>query len=72
MLPGPQHPTWGRLIRGDLTHEFKNFAAGMLFFNLRIMYKRDPNHFFDQVGEAHKFFVKYEAILADDIKVLFR
>jgi hypothetical protein len=71
MVPAPSHPTWAKLIRGEVQHKFKAAAAGMLFFNLQSLYKKDPTTLRVQVEEARKFFGRYEAILTEDVRVLF-
>jgi hypothetical protein len=72
MVPAPNHPTWAKLIKGELDHKFKITAASMLFFNLRLQFKRDPDKLSTHVSEARKFFEKYETLMADDVQTLFR
>ncbi len=72
MVPAPSHPTWAMLIRGDIQHKFKTAAPGMLFFNLQASYKRDPTRLIEHIGEARRFFERYESMLAEDVRVLFK
>lgn len=72
MVPSEAHPVWGKLVRGEIDHKFGPASAGMLFFNLRRKIKSDPNQIDSCISEARSFFVKYENILASDIKQLFK
>ncbi len=71
MIAKDSHPTWARLVKGEIDHKFSQASAGMLFFNLRLKYKRDPSSLHSCIHEAQTFFSKYENILAPDIKKLF-
>ncbi|HET9930180.1 MAG TPA: hypothetical protein VFQ35_05825 [Polyangiaceae bacterium] len=66
------HPTWEKLVKGEVKHKFAAASASMLFFNLQSQYKRDPSKLPDLVGEAQKFFEKYEVSLETDIATLFK
>ena len=72
MTPPTNHPVWTKLIKGELEHKFAAAAASMLFFTLRRQYSRNPEALQAQVLEAHRFFEKFERVLADDINKLFR
>ncbi|MGC4068399.1 MAG: hypothetical protein QM784_27890 [Polyangiaceae bacterium] len=72
MIPDVNNPNWARLVRGEIRHEFKNTSAGLLFFNLQHMYKTNPKTLPQQIEKARQFFQKYEAILTDDIKAIFK
>jgi len=72
MTPPLTHPVWTKLIKGEIEHKFKTASASMLFFNLRQQYGRNPQGMPTLVSEAQRFFEKYERVLADDIKQLFR
>lgn len=72
MVPAASHPTWAKLIRGEVDHQFTKAAASMLLFNLRLQHKESPAKLTQHVDEARKFFEKYENVLADDIRKLFR
>ncbi len=71
MIPAKTHPAWAALIKGSTNHQFKLASASMLMFNLRSKYQKDHSQFDALAEEARKFFLKYEAILGDDIKRLF-
>jgi len=72
MIPPLTHPVWTKLIKGEIEHKFKAASASMLFFTLRQQYGRAPSSLPAQLVEAQRFFEKYERLLADDIKQLFR
>ena len=71
MIPALHHPSWEKLIKGEIKHKFTNAAASMLFFHLQAQYRRDPRKIEEQIAQARAFFTKYEKILADEIRVLF-
>lgn len=72
MVPAANHPMWGKLIRGEVEHQFSKAAAGMLFFNLRLQHKENPSRLVLLVDQARAFFEKYESVLTADIQKLFR
>jgi hypothetical protein len=72
MVPSESHPTWAKLVKGEIDHKFGPASAGMLFFNLRLKYKKDPAALKGCIVEARSFFDKYQHILADDMKKLFK
>ena len=72
MIPSESHPTWARLVKGEINHNFAPASAGMLFFNLRLKYKKDSSSLNECIQEARRFFDKYQGILAEDIKKLFK
>ncbi len=43
MIPSESHPSWAMLVKGEIDHKFGTASAGMLFFNLRLKYKKDPS-----------------------------
>lgn len=71
MVPAMTHPTWPKLIKGERKHQFSQASASMLLFSLQQNYRRDPAKLDEQVAQAHRFFVKYESLLAADIRSLF-
>jgi hypothetical protein len=72
VVPPASHPTWKRLIKGEADHRFGVASAGLLFFRLREQYKQTPAQLESLIKEARRFFERYEAILEQDIRVLFR
>jgi len=72
MVPSESHPTWARLVKGEIDHKFGTASAGMLFFNLRSKYRKDSSSLQECIREARTFFGKYEHIFADDINKLFK
>ncbi len=71
MVHSALHPTWARLIRGEIDHKFGSTAAGLLFFNLKEQFKKNPKGLPQQIETARQFFEKYESILVEDSKKLF-
>lgn len=71
MVPSESHPTWAKLVKGDIDYKFSVASAGMLFFGLRGKYKKDSSSLGACIQEARAFFSKYENILVNDIKKLF-
>ena len=71
MVPSALHPTWARLIRGEIDHKFSVTGAGLLFFSLKQQFMKEPKGLPQQIDTARQFFEKYESILSDDMKKLF-
>ena len=71
MLAPPTDPVWTNLVKGTIDHQFRLAAASMFFFNLRNQFARTPSRLPVLIQEAHKFFRRYESILAEDIRQLF-
>jgi hypothetical protein len=75
MIPGKTNIQWRNLLTGKIKHEFKLFSAGMCVNrNIRDVEKSNYNEDVIQnsIHEVYTFFCKYENILTDDIKVLFK
>jgi len=72
MVPVSTHPTWGRLIRGEIEHKFSSATTGLLLFNLRHDYRNAPETLPRLVERARDYFKKFEVVLAEDIKRLFQ
>jgi len=71
MIPSEAHPIWGKLVKGEIDYKFRLTSAGMLFFSLRLDYKKNPSSLNEFVRMARTFFVKYQSILVDDMQKLF-
>jgi hypothetical protein len=71
MVPPASHPTWAKLIKGDVKPHFAQASAGMLFGNLQREYQKDPSKLPQHVQQAREFFTKYEKAMAADIQKLF-
>jgi hypothetical protein len=72
MIPAESHPSWAKLVKGEIEYKFSMAAAGMLFFNLRMKYKKDPSRLKECIREARGFFQKYQDLLATDMKVFLK
>jgi hypothetical protein len=71
MIPVSSHPAWVKLIKGELKYQFASATTGLLFFNLRNAYQRNPGTLSEQIERARTFFQKYEKVLAADIARIF-
>ncbi|MFZ0931058.1 MAG: hypothetical protein WAN11_20800 [Syntrophobacteraceae bacterium] len=72
MVPSVSHPTWAKLVKGEIDHKFGPASAGMLFFSLKSKYKKDSSSLQECIREARAFFEKYPNVFADDIQKLFK
>jgi len=65
---------WEHLISGKLEYNFKCVPAGLMFSRLKREFGKNSSQ--DNVrkliDEAYDFFIKYESILGDDIKQIFK
>ncbi len=72
MIPAKQHETWRALVTGKMKHQFKSVPAGLMLARIGRDYARAPGNLGALVDELHAFFVKYEAVLEDDIQQVFK
>lgn len=73
MIPDKHQPVWRDLVTGKEVHAFKSIPGGMLMTRLVSKCKIDSSKecLLAAIDEAHAFFVKYKAILKEDIENLF-
>jgi hypothetical protein len=73
MLPPKTDQKWEKLATGEIDHEFKLLAAGLMMSRLRREIKGNatPATIRKCVDEEYAFFQKYESIMHDDIAALF-
>lgn len=73
MIPKKEDPRWKDIVTGKINHQFKTVSAGMCLTRIKRNLGKDANE--DTVSKAveeiYLFFVKFENILQDDIKILF-
>jgi len=73
MIPPKSDVRWLKLIKGEVSHNFKNVSAGLMLSRLN----RQLSSAFGVVesekciDELHAFFTKYEQLLGDDIDAIF-
>lgn len=72
MLPNKSDPRWLALLTGATNYKFSNAAVSMLMFQLKSKVRTDNANIAQHVAEMHTFFTKYENVLKDDIKVIFK
>ena len=74
MLPPKTDAIWGKLVKGDISHEFKSFPASMMLSRHKRLISRDNSQqtILKLIDEAYEFFTKYENILQDDIEAIFK
>lgn len=72
MIPAESHPSWAKLVKGEIDYKFSQASAGMLFYNLRLKYKKDPSRLNECIREARVFFERYQHIMAVDLKAVFK
>ena len=72
MIPPASHPSWTRLVSGQMTLTSTNVGVNMLIFNSTLKFERDssPAHVAALAGHAHEFFVKHQSILRSEIRQL--
>ena len=74
MLPSMTDYRWKSLITGKINHNFKSIPAGLMISRLTRWAKQDnsQDEIKKYIQEAYSFFTKFEKILDDDIKSIFR
>lgn len=74
MLPPKSNPIWEKLVKGDISHNFKSFPASMMLSRHKRLITRDNSQqtMLKLIDEVYEFFSKYESILEDDIKSIFK
>lgn len=74
MLPPRTDPRWQRLVSGEVEHHFGILSAAMCISRIvRFVQKegRSPQAIELGIEDAHAFFTKFEASLAEDIRAIF-
>lgn len=73
LIPERSDNKWKQLVLGKKQHQFQAIPAAMLMSKLIRKCRQDssPENIEKSVAEIHSFFIKYEAILGNDIKELF-
>jgi hypothetical protein len=73
VIPSKTDKRWEMLVTGEIDHEFKTLAAGLLLSRLRreAKSKADRGTISRCVDEEYAFFEKYESVLRDDIVDIF-
>ncbi|OHD16408.1 MAG: hypothetical protein A2086_08070 [Spirochaetes bacterium GWD1_27_9] len=74
MLPEKTNPKWKKLLTGEINHNFKSIPAAMMVSRLKREIKKNdsPEHAKKLIEEVYNFFSKFEVILTEDIKVIFK
>ena len=71
MIPSTSNPKWAQLIKGDLTYDYKFLALKIVLTRLQQKFKYNSAELPTSVDELNAFFTKHQALLADDIKMIF-
>jgi hypothetical protein len=72
MIPPKADPRWGWLIANTREIPFTKLATKMLMTRLRIMEcETNGTRKHEAIDAAYEFFAKNEAIVKDDIKLIF-
>jgi len=73
MIPGKTHPSWRKLVRGEIEHAFSVYAGSMIISRLSRMTALDssPETLEACIDEAHEFFSRNEALFVNDLKGIF-
>ena len=74
MVPLKTNDKWKSLVSGELDHNFKCVPAGLMLSRLKREAKKDnsSSNINILIDEAYNFFIKYESILTEDIKQIFK
>ena len=74
MIPLKTNERWKSLVIGELNHSFKCVPAGLMFSRLKREAQKDNSlaNINKLIDEAYNFFIKYESILTDDVKQIFK
>lgn len=73
MIPDKSDKIWALLVTGQKQHKFQVVPANMLLARMIRSTQRDSSleNIQGCVEETYKFFVRYQAILMNDIEKLF-
>jgi hypothetical protein len=74
MIPPKSHPRFKQLVTGEFSHSFQVFAGSMCISrNLREVQKSggSPQAVAAAIDDVYAFFVKFESVLAADLKAIF-
>lgn len=71
MIPAASDPKWTKLVKGEISFEYKFLALKIVLTRLQQKVKQDSAEAPSAVTELVAFFNKHQALLADDIKMIF-
>ncbi|MBN1525777.1 MAG: hypothetical protein JW904_14965 [Spirochaetales bacterium] len=73
MIPPVEDPRWIKILKGEINHNFKAIAAGLMISRLSRSLKSDSSSkaLKSYSAEMRSFFLKYEKVFNEDIKTLF-
>jgi hypothetical protein len=74
MVPLRTNEKWKALVSGEMNHSFKCVPAGLMLSRLKRESQKDNSmtNINNLIDEAYNFFIKYESILTEDIKEIFK
>lgn len=71
MIPEKEHPKWGQLITGEITHKFSNYILQIQVFKLQRDFKLNMTTKEDAINNLYNICQKYYAIAKKDISEIF-
>ena len=72
MLPDKERPEWGRIITGDLMHNYSNYVLQVTVFKLQKDYKLKLKTKQQAIDKLYDICKKYYAITRKDINIIFK
>ena len=73
MFPDQKDAKWQDLVLGTKSYSFKSVPLGMMLSRHKREVTQDSSkeNLESHINAVYSFFIKYEKILADDIKLIF-
>lgn len=71
MIPAASDPRWAKLVKGEVSYQYKFLALKIVLTRLQQKAKQNEAEVPAAVKELTEFFTKHQALLADDIKMIF-
>ena len=71
MLPDKGKPEWGKIITGEIKHNYSNYILQVTVFKLQKDYKLKLKTKEDAINRLYDICNKYQAITIKDINIIF-
>lgn len=71
-IPPKSRPEWGKLITGEISHEFKNYVLQLRIYQMRKDIQRGKVSIESSIDELYELSSKYSLAVQADFKEIFK
>jgi len=74
MIASKQDPRWEELLKGNISHQFKQVSSAMMVSRCqrKVIGDLSPQTISNNIDELHNFFSQHESTFANDLKEIFK